>query len=151
MKGIHRILLATDFSRASKSALARTMKLAKLSHARVTIVHVLVPAGPYAGGSYAVPTMPEGYSRMLADLRNRAQEQMDRLVRAGRKAGVRASGLLVEGIPHDRIVRAARSTRADLIAMGTHGHTGMSRLLLGSVAARVVATAPCPVLTVRGK
>ena len=68
-----------------------------------------------------------------------------------RKNGVRAKGLLLEGIPHDRIVRAARSTRADLIVLGTHGRTGLGRVFLGSVAARVVTLAPCPVLTVRAK
>ena len=68
-----------------------------------------------------------------------------------RAAGVRARGLLLEGIVSDRIVRAAKAQRADAIVMGTHGRTGLSRFILGSVASRVVAHAACPVLTVRGK
>jgi nucleotide-binding universal stress UspA family protein len=48
-------------------------------------------------------------------------------------------------------VRAARSKRADVLVLGTHGRTGLPRFFLGSVAARVLATAPCPVLTVRGR
>jgi nucleotide-binding universal stress UspA family protein len=65
---------------------------------------------------------------------------------------VKATSTIVEsGAVADRIVRAARARRADLIVMGTHGRTGVSRLLLGSVASRVIATSPCPVLTVRGK
>ncbi|MGH2628444.1 MAG: universal stress protein, partial [Anaerolineales bacterium] len=55
--------------------------------------------------------------------------------------------MLLEGTPADRIVRAARSRRADLIVMGTHGRGGLAKLFLGSVAERVVATARCPVLT----
>jgi nucleotide-binding universal stress UspA family protein len=55
------------------------------------------------------------------------------------------------GVPADVIVRTARTRRAALIVMGTHGRSGFSRFLLGSVASRVVATSPCPVLTVRGK
>jgi nucleotide-binding universal stress UspA family protein len=52
---------------------------------------------------------------------------------------------------HEAIARAARSQKVDLIVVGTHGRTGMAGALIGSVAARIVATAPCPVLTVRGK
>jgi nucleotide-binding universal stress UspA family protein len=64
---------------------------------------------------------------------------------------VRARGLLVEGVAHEQITRAAKRLRADLIVMGTHGRTGVARFFVGSVAARVTATAPCPVLTVRGR
>ena len=64
---------------------------------------------------------------------------------------VRARGLLVEGVPADRIVRTARGRRAGMIVVGTHGRTGAARFFLGSVAGRVVATAHCPVLTVRGR
>ena len=60
-------------------------------------------------------------------------------------------GLLVEGVPHEQIVRLARSKRADVVVMGTHGRSGLAKLFLGSVAGRVVAAAPCPVLTVRGR
>ena len=91
------------------------------------------------------------YDRMVADIERDAQRRLGRLVAQARKNGVRAKGLLLAGIPHDRIVRAARSTRADLIVLGTHGRTGLGRLFLGSVAARVVTLAPCPVLTVRAK
>jgi nucleotide-binding universal stress UspA family protein len=57
--------------------------------------------------------------------------------------------LLGEGDPAREIVRVARSIRANLLVIGTHGRTGWSKLMLGSVAQRVVATAPCPVLSVR--
>ena len=52
---------------------------------------------------------------------------------------------------HEQIARAAKSKKADLIVIGTHGRTGLAKFFLGSVASRVVAAAPCPVLTVRGK
>lgn len=61
------------------------------------------------------------------------------------------ASLLTEGVPYERIVRAARSKRSDLIVIGTHGRTGFSRVFVGSVAERVVRLAPCPVLTVRGR
>ena len=72
------------------------------------------------------------------------------MVRA-RKAGVRAGGLLLEGVPHERIVRAARARKAGLLVIGTHGRTGLARFFLGSVAARLISSASVPVLTVRGR
>ena len=67
------------------------------------------------------------------------------------KAGVKARSLLLEGAAADQIVRAARKHHADVIVMGTHGRSGLSRFLLGSVAQRVLPLAPCAVLTVRGR
>ena len=80
-----------------------------------------------------------------------AQKQLARLVAKAKGARVRARGIVREGVVADQIVRAARAQRADLIVIGTHGRTGVARFFLGSVAARVAATAPCPVLTVRGR
>ena len=74
---------------------------------------------------------------------------MAALVKRAKKSGVRADARMVTGDPSLQIVRTARSARADVIVIGTHGRRGVSRFLLGSVAERVVATAPCPVLTVR--
>ena len=61
------------------------------------------------------------------------------------------SSLLLKGMAHDQIVRAAKNRRTDLIVIGTHGRTGITKLFMGSVAGRVVSTASCPVMTVRGK
>jgi nucleotide-binding universal stress UspA family protein len=148
MSRFRRILHASDFSPASRPAFRRAVDLARANRSRLTIVHVYTPVVPMVGEGYA---MPQLYDRMLADVRADAQRQLDRLVAKARQAGARAKGLLLEGIPHDRIVRAARSTRADVVVLGTHGRTGLGRLFLGSVAARVVTLAPCPVLTVRAK
>jgi nucleotide-binding universal stress UspA family protein len=88
---------------------------------------------------------------MAASARAWAQKHLDRLLVKAKGAKLRARGVLVEGVAHDQIVRAARGRKAGLIVMGTHGRTGVARFFLGSVAARVAATAPCPVLTVRGR
>ena len=79
-----------------------------------------------------------------------AQKQLQRRVEQARRAGVRVKSLLLEGIAHERIVRAARGRKADVVVIGTHGRTGLARLFLGSVASRLLAVSPCPVLTVRG-
>jgi nucleotide-binding universal stress UspA family protein len=146
MSRFRRILHASDFSPASRAAFRRAIDLARTDRATLTIVHVYTPFIPLMGEGYATPQV---YDKMLADVRAAAQRQLDRLVAKARQAGARAKGLLLEGVPYDRIVRAARSTRADLVVLGTHGRTGLGRLFLGSVAARVVTLAPCPVLTVR--
>jgi len=148
MKRFRRILHASDFSRASSPAFRRAIDLARADRAALTIVHVYTPFIPLMGESYA---LPPAYDMMLADVRAAAQRQLDRLVTKAKRAGARAKGLLLEGVPYDRIVRAARSTRADLVVLGTHGRTGLGRVLLGSVASRVITLAPCPVLTVRAK
>jgi nucleotide-binding universal stress UspA family protein len=148
MSRFRRILYASDFSRASRPAFRWAADLARTGRAQLTIVHVYTPPIPLVGEGYA---SPRAYESMLASVRSHARRQLDRLVAEARRAGVRGRGLLLEGIAHDRIVRAARSTRADLLVLGTHGRTGLGRLFLGSVAGRVVTLAPCPVLTVRGK
>ncbi|MGH7359221.1 MAG: universal stress protein [Candidatus Rokuibacteriota bacterium] len=90
---------------------------------------------------------------MLEDMwaadRKEALRRLGALVRAARGAGVQTSPLLAEGPPAAASVRAASRKRADLLVLGTHGRTGVRRMLLGSVAERVVRTASCPVLTVR--
>jgi universal stress protein A len=148
MNRFRRILHASDFSRTSRPAFRRAIDLARTDRAALTIVHVYTPFIPLMGESYATPQV---YDKMLADVRAAAQRQLDRLVAKAKQAGARAKGLLLEGVPYDRIVRVARSTRADLVVLGTHGRTGLGRVFLGSVASRVVTLAPCPVLTVRAK
>ena len=59
--------------------------------------------------------------------------------------------MLLDGLPFEEITRLARRRRADVIVIGTHGRTGVGRFVMGSVAARVLRVAPCPVLTARGR
>jgi nucleotide-binding universal stress UspA family protein len=146
MAAIRRILHPTDFSPASRPAFIRALELARTSRAELIVLHVMSPPILYAPDGYATP---QAYDRLLADLQADAQKQLGRLVASAKSRGVRARGVLLEGVPPDRIARAARSTRADLVVIGTHGRTGLARLFLGSVASRVIATAPCPVLSVR--
>jgi nucleotide-binding universal stress UspA family protein len=124
----------------------RALELARANRAQLIVLHVMTPPILYTPDGYA---LPETYDRLVADTRAAAQKQLARLGAAAKARGVQARGLLLEGVAHDRIVRAARSTRADLLVIGTHGRTGLARLFLGSVASRVIATATCPVLSVR--
>lgn len=148
MSRIRRVLHPTDFSRASAAAFARAVETAKSNRAQLLLVHVIMPTYLPIGDGYISPHV---YADMEASARAYAQKQLAALVTKAKKAGVRATGLLMEGPPHERIAQAARRRRADLVVIGTHGRTGFAKLFLGSVASRVLAIAPCPVLTVRGK
>jgi nucleotide-binding universal stress UspA family protein len=140
------IMHATDFSSASRAAFAKAMELAKRDRAPLTITHVMLPPVMMMGDGYIPPNTYDDISRAH---RAMAQKKLDALVARARSAGVRARGLLLEGQPADRILRAAKG--AGLLVIGTHGRTGLARFFLGSVAARVVAGARCPVVTVRGR
>jgi nucleotide-binding universal stress UspA family protein len=148
MSRLRRILYPTDFSRASNAAFARAIAMAKADRAQLMLVHVLAPPMPIAGEGYIPPNV---YEDLEASARRYGEKRLAALQDKARKAGVKSSTLLLEGAAHEQIVRAAKSKKADLIVIGTHGRTGLAKLFLGSVASRVVTTAPCPVLTVRGK
>jgi nucleotide-binding universal stress UspA family protein len=150
MRVFRQILHATDFSSASRPALAKAIALARQNRATLRVVHALPPLVLPAGGDFAF--VPAGtYDAIDQRARQQAQKQLAALVGRARKAGVRATALLLDGAPHEQVAHAARRTRADLIVIGTHGRTGISKILLGSVAERLVRVAPCPVLTVRGR
>jgi nucleotide-binding universal stress UspA family protein len=143
-----RILHPTDFSAASRPAFARALALARSNRASLTLAHVIAAFPPAVSEGYVSPRTWDDLERQL---RSQSQRDLDKLVNRARKARVRVTTLLLEGTPAERIVRAARTRRADLIVMGTHGRSGLARLFLVSVAERVVAAAPCPVLTIRAR
>lgn len=148
MAKIRTVMLASDFSAVSDAAFARAVELAKANRATLLVMHAVMLSTASLGSAY-VP--PPTWDRIEAAMHAAAQKQIGALVAKARRAGVRAAGLVVAGNPYEAIVRAARSKRADVLVLGTHGRTGLPRFFLGSVAARVLATAPCPVLTVRGR
>ena len=148
MAKIRTVMLASDFSPVSRAAFVRALDLAKVNRAKLVVMHAMMLSAPTLGGEY-IP--PPTWDRIEAATRAAASRQVGALVAKARRAGVRAAGLVVAGSPYEVIVRAARSKRADILVLGTHGRTGLPRFFLGSVAARVLATAPCPVLTIRGR
>ena len=133
------ILFPTDFSTASDAALPHAEALAKSSGARLLIVHVEEPPLAYGGGElyYGLPEpSSERILTMLEDVRPR-------------DPAVPFVHRLTMGDPAAEIVRIAGDEQAEMIVLGTHGRTGVSRLLMGSVAEVIVRRAPCPVLVYR--
>jgi nucleotide-binding universal stress UspA family protein len=145
---IRRILHATDFSKASARALNETVNLAKQNRAELLIVHVIEPTPYVAGDEFG---NAEIYTKLQDIAERNAKASMSKLIRRLKNSNIRAQGLLLKGFAHDQIVKAAKSKKANMIVIGTHGRTGLSKLFMGSVAGKVISLATCPVLTVRGK
>jgi nucleotide-binding universal stress UspA family protein len=148
MASLKRILHPSDFSPASAPAFKIAVEMTKANRARLLVAHVLPPL-PTVPDVYLATRVHEG---LLGGRRAHGQKELDRLVGRARRAGVRASSRLLDfGAVHERIVRVAKGKRSQLIVMGTHGRSGLAKMALGSVAERVVAMAPCPVLTVNSR
>ena len=149
MTRIRRILHPSDFSSASNTAFNKAVELTRTNRAELLLAHMMTtPVVAMAGDGYVSPHV---YAQIESSARTEAQKQLGRLIAKAKKGGIRAKVLLLRGVPHEQITRAARSKRADLVVLGTHGRTGLARFFLGSVAGRVVASATVPVMTVRGK
>jgi nucleotide-binding universal stress UspA family protein len=140
------ILHPTDFSVASRPAFESAVAMARATGRELLLLHVV---GPVVQIPDVYVAAAASYAAWQSAVHAGIRRQMDRLLARALTAGVRATALFVTGLPHEAIVRVARARRVDVIVMGTHGRTGIGRVFLGSVAARVLAQAPCPVLSVR--
>ena len=151
MIAIKTILLPTDGSECSWKAVAYALAIAKQHGARVVALHVIDQAEIDQMRCTLVEGAAPGelFTKMRTDQEALAQSLLREVVGAAQRAGVPIETTWVTGIPAEDILRLATEIRADLIVMGTHGRRGISHLLLGSVAERVVRRAPCPVLIVR--
>ncbi len=137
------ILYATDFSEASKSAFPLAYSLARDHGARLIVLHVVL-TGTYEIANLAQLGQGESARQFEEDIRHdlqRLQPPDDR---------VPMEYKLAKGDPATAIIKVAEETACDLIVLGTHGRTGLRRVLMGSVAEHVLRSAPCPVLVVRG-
>lgn len=139
-----RICCAVDLSEPSRVALDQAVGAAKRLGAELTLVHVFVPPPPAASDVLVS-------SRELA--RTEEREAQEALARwrddAARDAGIPVRAVVLSGDPPAEIARWAREQACDVIVVGTHGRSGFRRLVLGSVAERVVRHAPCSVLVAR--
>jgi len=135
-----KILCPIDFSEHSLAALDVALKVTQQNDAKLYLLNVApVPAG--AAGFQPVPMDPYPL------LERERQEELAKLARERIPAAVRYETLVISGDPAERVLETARGLEADLIVMGTHGRRGLSHLVLGSVAERVVRESLVPVLT----
>ena len=139
------ILVPADFSDDAEQALDYAIQLAKAFQARLSILHV-IHLTPMAMGDIGAASLVPYLEDMEADAQQRLHAMMDRV----NQEGLEGETVIVQGVPAQHIVEMAGNKSIDLIVMGTHGRTGLTHALIGSVAERVVRLAPCPVLVTRG-
>jgi nucleotide-binding universal stress UspA family protein len=141
-----RILLATDGSAASEHAARLAVDLAKAHGAKLTVLYVVDPY-PYLGIGESNPL---GFQAYMSAALQHASEAHNKVMTLAEKAGVDCQPRVAEDIAAAAgIIQSAKQVDADLVVVGSHGRTGMARLMLGSVATKVVAESPVPVLVVR--
>jgi nucleotide-binding universal stress UspA family protein len=138
-----RILVPTDGSEEVERAISYAIDLAAEQGATIHAVYV-INTSTY--GSLPMETSWEGITDMFKDEGDRAIGRVEELAA---ETGVPVEGALLEGTPSREIVRYAEKRDCDLVVIGTHGRGGIDRLLLGSVAERVVRTSPVPVLSIQ--
>jgi nucleotide-binding universal stress UspA family protein len=139
-----RIVAPTDFSDCAEEAWGITQRTARLLGSEVLLVHVLVEPPVYGDISVG-----DSAWQVLLEAEKWVADELERWADQGRKRNVTVRTVMRRGSPSAEIVGLAAEEQGELVIMGTHGRGGTSRVLLGSVADRVIRTAPCPVLTVR--
>jgi nucleotide-binding universal stress UspA family protein len=145
MKPFSKILVAIDYSECAEHAIDTALDLAARYDAALTLLHVHEPLSivfPEGTGIYESLQMPN----LIAELKEKLEKKKQEVIGKG---GKRVDAVQRTGYPPGEIADFAKSGGFDLIVMGTHGRRGLSHLMIGSVAERVVRTASCPVLTVR--
>jgi nucleotide-binding universal stress UspA family protein len=140
-----KILVPVDFEEPSKHALEMGVDLAKQYGASLTIVHTWeVPAYAYSG-------MEVSPMDLFTPIQKAARDELNALLSEVKLELPKATGVLKQGSPWREILSMIEDTKPDLVVMGTHGRRGLARVLLGSVAEKIVRTSPVPVLTVSAK
>jgi len=138
-----RILVATDFAESAERALACAVQLARRHGAELVLVHVYMDLPAY-------PEITAGQVEAIyEEQRAWIEAALERRARAARGEGLLARAVLRTGPAASTIAETAKDEGADLLVVGTHGRSGLDRLILGSVAERVVRLASCPVLVVK--
>ena len=140
------VLVPTDFSDASESALRYGKAMAEEFGASLHVVHVMedLLAHAWAAEVY-VSSMPQ----LRDEIEKESRQRLGALLTEAERKAFRAETALLAGNPFLEIIRYAKAHGVDLIVMGTHGRGPIAHMLLGSVAEKVVRKSPCPVLTVR--
>src|SRR5262245_30448983 len=146
MIDLHRILVPTDFSKHSQNALTYAVAFAEKFGAELYLLHVVQDLALFIPDAFAVaPPVAPPVEQFVAA----ARSALDRVVQENQLGRFTVHPEVREGTPFYEIIQFAQEQDVDLIVMGTHGHSGLAHVLMGSVAEKVVRKAPCPVLTVR--
>jgi len=142
-KSIKKILIPTDGSKHSMRAAEYAISIAKVVGAQILVIFVV--------DEIVLDQMVKITEREIAqrELTEDGNGYVEYVLDSAGKAGVKATSLIAEGRPFERIVHVAKDLNVDLIVMGTYGRRGAERILLGSVTERVIEYASCPVLVIK--
>ena len=142
-KNIKKILIPTDGSDYGMRAAEYGISIAKMLDAQIMVVYVI---DDVVLDQISKVTEHEDVER---ELKQDGQRHINYVLGLAEKESVKATSLLAKGRPFDQIVHLAKEQNMDLIVMGTYGLKGAERILIGSVAERVIEYSPCPVLVVK--
>jgi nucleotide-binding universal stress UspA family protein len=142
-----RIIHATDFSSEAETAEKEAVRLARALRAELILLHVASETPLYGETAFGMQRVKDVYEAQARWAEAKLAERARRLATRGLRVGWRRR----VGITHEEIVEAAREEKAAYIVLGTHGRGGIGRFMLGSVADRVIRTAPCSIVTVRSR
>jgi nucleotide-binding universal stress UspA family protein len=144
---IRHLLVPTDFSTGSRAALTTAKEIARAFGASLHLLHVI--ENPFApGGFMEMYTLPPGF--FPEELDAAARERLAQCLSPEEKAAFHATLTTTLGLPAREILqRLQEEPKIDLVVMGTHGRGGVARFVIGSVADKVVRSAPCPVMTMK--
>ena len=137
--GWDKILLATDASKSGEAATARALDLAEAYGGELQVMAVM----EFLGQVY-------GEAPVITQWRDVLQKHVDKIVAQAQSRNISSSGQVLDGNPYKAITTLAQNEKINLIVMGSHGRSGLKRLLMGRVTERVIGHAPCPVLVVNG-
>jgi nucleotide-binding universal stress UspA family protein len=143
MEKVKKILVPTDGSDCSLRAAELGISLAGVLGAEIVAIYVI--------DTVILEEISKGVEKEVVEkeLKEKGECYLKYVAELAEKEGLKAEVILAKGEPHDQIVHYARSKGADMIVIGTYGRRGAERILIGSVAERVIEYAPCPVLVVR--
>ncbi len=147
MPNLTRILAPTDFSEHSSHAIPYAAGMAQQFGGKLILLHVVSSETLMSISKAHVP--PHPVDQVYEDLAQQIREQYTTHVPPQTRKAVETEILVLPGVPFQEILRAAALKAVDLIVMATHGRTGLSHALMGSVTEKVVRKAPCPVLSIR--
>jgi nucleotide-binding universal stress UspA family protein len=142
---MRRVLVPLDFSEHARKALGYALALARQFGATLVLMHVIEPMVYPADFGYT--PLPD--NALEQDFEREARTRLAAIAAEQAAAGFQVEHLVRIGKPYHEIALAATERRADLVVLTTHGYTGLTHVLLGSTAERVLRHAPCPVLVVR--
>ena len=143
-KTIDRILVCVDFSEVSDAVVEHAKTIAALAGAEVRVLHVAAPDPDFVGFEAG----PDSVRRQVAQTLREEHKTLETIARRLAEANVRAASIMVQGPTAETILEHVRRFRADLVVLGSHGHSALYHLLAGSVAEEVLRKSSVPVLIV---